>query len=121
MGTTIKRSKVVTSFVQLHHSTPNNNHHEVRACICCPCICRCCKCSPGTFFKDAGMTNIEDVQINLKKIKLAGDDIEVTEGLLSTLNDNAGTINTATELLTTAADVGVYTGSDVEFTHESQS
>jgi len=76
--------------------------------------------APGTFFKDAGMTNIEDVQINLKKIKLAGDDIEVTEGLLSTLNDNAGTINTATELLTTAADVGVYTGTDVEFTHESQ-
>jgi len=76
--------------------------------------------APGTFFADNAMQALEDVQINLKKIKLAGDDIEVTEGLLQTLNDNAATINTATELLTTAADSGVYTGADVEFTHESQ-
>jgi len=76
--------------------------------------------APGTFFGDNGMSDIEGVQVNLKKIKLAGEDIEVTEGLLSTLNDNAATITTATDLLTTAADTNVYTESGLEFLHTGE-
>jgi len=76
--------------------------------------------APGTFFADNGMQGLEDVQINLKKIKLAGDDIEVTEGLLNTLNDNSATIATATDLLTTAANIDGTPYTTETFTHESQ-
>jgi len=75
--------------------------------------------APGTFFKDdPTLTGLEDVQVNLKKIKLAGEDIDVTEGKLSTLNDNAQTIADAMTLVTTAADVQPYTDAGT-FTHES--
>merc|ERR1711890_81804 len=121
MGHNDQAIEIVTSFVQLHPPHLTTTIMKFVLAFVALASVAAVNAAPGTFFKDAGMTNIEDVQVNLKKIKLAGDDIEVTEGLLSTLNDNAGTINTATELLTTAADVGVYTGTDVEFTHESQS
>jgi len=75
--------------------------------------------APGTFFGgDDALGGLETVQVNLKKIKLAGEDIDVTEGKLSTLNDNAQTIEDAMTVVTTAADVAPYTTAGT-FTHES--
>jgi len=76
--------------------------------------------APGTFFgEDETLKGLETVQINLKKIKLAGEDIDVTEGLLKTLNDNAATIESAMTVVTTAADKAPY--ENESFTHESTS
>jgi len=77
--------------------------------------------APGTFFETGGvgLEGLEPIQVNLKKISLAGADIEVTEGKLSTLNDNAATIAAATTVVTDAADTAAYEAADVVFTHES--
>jgi len=74
--------------------------------------------APGTFFGDTeGLEKLEEIQVNAKKIALAAEDIEITEGKLQALAEAADRIKEATELLTTTADKSVYEVN--EFTHES--
>jgi len=63
--------------------------------------------APGLFFDENGLElkPLEEIQINNRKIKLAGEDIDITEGKLQTLASKAKEVAEAAQLVMDAATV----------------
>jgi len=76
--------------------------------------------APGTFFGSTlGLEALESIQVNAKKLKLAGADLEVDEGKLAALSAESQTIADATALLIAAVETKASTyGMDV-YEHET--
>jgi hypothetical protein len=76
--------------------------------------------APGTFFGDTpGLEKLEGVQIANRKIEMAGDDIDITEGRLKNLVAQAAEIKAADKLVTDTATVEAYRNDALEFKHET--
>jgi len=73
--------------------------------------------APGTFFgTTTGLEDLEAIQVNARKLKLAGEDLEVDEGKLAALAGAAKTVEDATALLIAAVETTAYTG---DYPHET--